>query len=139
MQTNGPHLFPADHGYAGNHDVSITVRALADLGPVIDAVVTAGGPDVTMHGVSFAIADPDRHLPEARRAAMAAAHMVATEFAEAGGAAVGEVVTIRESRGRPGPVGLGAEARMASATPAEAGELELQVDVDVTYRLVDRD
>lgn len=139
MQTNGPHLFPTEQGYAGNNDVSIVVRDLSSIGEVVDAVVAGGGPNVTVHGVAFAIADPDAHLPAARRAAMEAARAIASELAAAGGAAVGEVLTISMTAGHPAPRPMRAEARMASTTPSEAGVIELSVDVDVTYRLIDPD
>lgn len=136
LRTNGPHLYPTERGYVGNHDVSVIVRDLGAVGPVIDAVAAAGGPDLTMQGVSFGVEDPAVHLPAARRAAMAAARATADELATAGGAAVGEVVTISESSGYQAPVALRADMAMMKATPIEPGEQQLRIDVNVTYRLV---
>lgn len=137
LRTHGPRLHPSDHGYVGSNDLSIVVRRLDSLGSVIDTMVAAGGPNVTMHGVSFAVSDPAGHLPALRASAMEAAHTIASELAAAGGAAVGEVLRIDESTGLQAPVAVMAEARMARATPVEAGEHELRIDVNVTYRLVD--
>lgn len=139
LRTNGPQLHPAEHGYTGSNDLSIVVRDLASLGAVIDTMVAAGGPNVTMHGVTFAIADPTAHLPHLRRSAMDAAHEIATVLAQAGGAAVGEVLRIEESSGVPAPMGVArmSEARFSRSTPIEPGEQQLRVDVNVVYRLVD--
>ena len=137
LRTNGPRLHPSDHGYVGSNDLSIVVRQLDSLGSVIDTMVAAGGPNVTMHGVNFAVSDPAVHLPALRRAAMQTAQTIATELADAGGAAVGEVIKIDESSGYQAPVAVMAQARTARATPVEAGEQQLRIDVNVTYRLVD--
>ncbi len=137
IQTRGPNLFPAEKGYFGGNDVTVTVRHLVSLGAVIDAVALAGGPNLTMQGVQFSVSDPGRHLPAARRAAMDAARSNASELAEAGGAAVGEVLTINESSGYQAPVVMAAGMRMMKGTPVEAGTQEVRVDVNVTYRLVD--
>lgn len=137
IRTTGPNLHPGDKGYFGSNDVAVTVRTLDSLGAVIDAVALAGGPNLTMHGVSFSVSDSGAHLPAARRAAMDAAHAIATELATAGGAAVGEVLTINESSGYQAPVAMAAGMRMMKGAPVEAGTQELRVDVNVTYRLID--
>jgi uncharacterized protein YggE len=139
VRTGGPRLFPVDKGYAGSNDVSVLVRDVASVGEVIDVVAGAAGPNLTMHGITFSVLDPAVHLSEARAAAMAAAGAIATELATASGAAVGEVLTIDESRGGfPGPMpGLRAMPMAASAgTPVETGTQELRIDVTVTYCLV---
>lgn len=134
-RTSGPYLHRDDQGYAASNDVQVTVRDVATLGPVIDAVAAVAGPDLTLHGVTFAVADPSAHLSAARGAAMASARAIAEELAAAGGVAVGDVVTIEEVGGAPGPRPM-MRAAMASA-PVEPGEQQLQLDVRVTYRLVD--
>jgi len=139
LRTDGPRLHPTDQGYIGSNDLSVVVRRLDSLGSVIDTMVAAGGPNVTMHGVTFAVSEPAAHRPAIRRAAMDAAHAIAIELAEAGGAAVGEVIKIDESSGYQSPVAVMAETRVARATPVEAGEQQLRIDVNVTYRLIDAD
>lgn len=135
VRTNGPNLWPGERGYHGSNDVTVVVRDLATVGQVVDAVAVAGGPNLTLHGVAFSIADPSAHLPAVRRAAIDAALATASDLASAAGAAVGEVVTIVESAGSAQPVMMKAAMRMA-ATPVSAGSQELRVDVQVTYRLV---
>ena len=137
LRTSGPNLWPSERGYHGSNDVAVVVRDVDALGGVIDAVAAAGGPNLTMHGVSFSLADPSEHLPAVRRAAVGAAHATATELAAAAGTAVGEVLTIAESPGLAAPVAVRAAA-FSKGTPVQAGSQELRVDVSVTYRLVDR-
>ena len=139
LRTRGPNLHPTEHGYQGSNDLVIVVRDLATLGPLIDQMIAAGGPNVTMHGVDFAVDDPTAMLPQVREAAMEEAHRIATQLATAAGAAVGEVVTIKESSGYQAPVLMAMESRATAmrGTPVEAGRQQVRVDVDVTYRLVD--
>lgn len=137
IRTTGPNLHPGEKGYFGGNEVAVTVRALDTLGGVIDSVALAGGPNLTMHGVSFSVSDPGAHLPAVRRAAMDAACAIATELATAGGAALGDVLTINESSGHRAPVPMAAGMRMMNSTPVEAGTQDIRVDVEVTYRLVE--
>lgn len=139
LRTRGPNLHPTEHGYQGSNDLVVVARDLGSLGGVIDAMVAAGGPDVTLHGVNFSVADPSDHLPELRVAAMAAALEIATQLASAGGAAVGEVLTIDESSGYQAPTVMAMESRgtRLRGTPVEAGQQQVRIDVNVTYRLID--
>ncbi len=139
LRTRGPNLYPTDRGYQAGSDLAVVVRDLERLGPLVDAMVAAGGPDVTMHGVNFCVADPSEHLPGLRVAAMAAAHEIATQLATAGGAAVGEVLRIDESSGYGAPAMMAMEShgKLMRGTPVEAGQQQLRIDVNVTYRLVD--
>jgi uncharacterized protein YggE len=128
-----------EHGYQATNDLAIVVRDLSTLGELIDTMIAAGGPDVTMRGVNFAVDDPTAILPRLRVAAIEEAHRIATQLAVAAGAAVGEVVRINESSGHQAPAVMAMESRgmVMSATPVESGQQELRVDVDVTYRLVE--
>jgi uncharacterized protein len=137
LRTNGPNLWPSERGYHGSNDVAVVVRELGTLGAVIDAVAAAGGPNLTMHGVSFSVSDPGEHLPPVRRAAIRAAHASATDYAAVAGAAVAEVLTISESTGHTPPIVMRADALLVKGTPVEAGAHELRVDVQVTYRLTE--
>ena len=139
LRTNGPHLWPNDRGYQCGNDVAVVVRDVSLTGSVVDVAAGAGGPSFTISGVSFGVADPVAMQTLARQAAMANAHTVATELANATGATVGEVLTIVEGAagGPPRPMPM-AEMRMAQvATPVATGEQTVKVDVSVTYRLVD--
>ena len=139
LRTRGPNLHPTDKGYQASNELAIVVRDLSTIGSVIDTMVAAGGPNVTMRGVDFSVADPAPLLSSVRVAAMASARTIATELATAGGSAVGEVVTINESSGFQAPAVMAMDVRgkAARGTPVEAGQQQLRIDVNVTYRLVD--
>lgn len=139
LRTRGPNLYQTEHGYQGSNDLAIIVRDLSSLGALIDTMITAGGPNVTMHGVEFSIDDPAALLPKVRVAAIEEARRIATQLATAAGAAVGEVVTINEASGSRAPATMAMESRgsLMRGTPVESGLQQLRVDVDVTYRLTD--
>src|SRR5215207_3352946 len=136
LRTNGPNLYPTDAGYSGSNDVTVVIRNIDAVGDVIDAIAAAGGPNLTMHGVSFSVSDRGQHLPAARAAAMKAARAIAAQLAAAAGAALGEVVTISEGSGGTAPVPVG-RGQMLKSTPVEPGAQEIVVEVTVTFRLID--
>jgi uncharacterized protein YggE len=138
LNTNGPNLWPGERGYTGGNDVTVLVRDVASLGSLIDAVAESSGPNLTMHGVAFSVLDPEPHLVDARRRAVAAATEVAGQIAAAAGCALGEVLTIGEGGGGGGvPVFARADMAGFKATPVEAGSQDVRADVTVTFRLVD--
>ena len=59
-----PGQAPELAGYQATNQVSVRVRNLKDLGPLLDDLVTKGANQV--HGVSFTVADPRKVLDEAR-------------------------------------------------------------------------
>jgi uncharacterized protein YggE len=137
LRTHGPNLYPTDSGYGGSNDVTVVIRQIDKVGDVIDAVAEAGGPNLTMHGLTFEVSDPGTHLPSVRAAAIDAARTVAGQLASAAGAAVGAVVAISDSSGSQGPVPVAGAMAMSKATPVEPGGQQIRVDISVTYRLVD--
>lgn len=125
-------------GYRAANQVTVTVRDLARLGPVVDAVVQAGADQIA--GVAFGLADPQGAEDQARRAAVKALADKAELYAEATGHRVGRLVNLSETGGytAPPPRPL-AMARMAAAeaqTPIQPGELRVRVEVTATYELV---
>ncbi len=128
---------PRVTGYQANNSVNAKVRALANLGRLIDAAVAAGGN--TINGVSFSHQDPDAQLDAARRDAAASARQRADLYAEAFGMRVHRVIAISEGGGYAPPMPMVMmEARMsadAAPTPVAPGEIETRVSVSVTYEL----
>ncbi len=138
FSTRGPNLWPGQHGYTGSNDIAVLIRDLASVGGLIDAVAQAGGPNLTMHGVSFSVLEPAPHRSEARLLAVQSARSVAIELAAAAGAAIGDVISIVEGGVASAPVGRGMmAARFEASTPVEAGSHEVAADVTITYRLID--
>lgn len=124
-------------GYAVSNTVSVTIRNIDQAGALLDQVVQAGANSI--YGINFSVSNPEDLLGQARTAAVQNANARATQLAQAGGAAVGEVLVITENVGSapPMPMMARAEAGMAadSSVPVQAGEQTLSVDVQVTYAL----
>lgn len=138
LTTRGPNLWPGQQGYTGSNDVAVLIRDLASVGELIDAVARVGGPNLTMHGVSFSVLDPSPHRSEARLLAVRSARSLATELAAAAGAAIGDVISIAEGGAGAVPMGRGMmAARFEASTPIETGSHEVTADVVITYRLID--
>lgn len=123
--------------YQVNNQVSARERKVAELGRVLDALVEAGANDI--NGPTFSLDAPDAALDEARASAMKAARARAQLYASAAGLKVLRIVSISESGGyapQPRPM-LMAKMAMADAAPSpvEAGEVAMQVSVNVVFEL----
>ena len=126
-------------GYQASNSVNVRQRRLAEVGKVIDTLVTAGANQV--NGPSFEVERPDPVLDTARTAAMQKARARAELYARAAGLRVGRVLSISESGGwsPPQPVMYRMAAMDAAAPPAppvQSGELALTINVTVQYELV---
>jgi uncharacterized protein YggE len=120
-------------GYSVRNAVSVRVRAIGSLGGLLDAVVKAGANEI--QGISFLVGDADRRRDEARTAAFGDARRKAELYAEAAGLALGSVRSLSEHAapgGPPRPM-LRMAADAAPAVPVESGEVELAVDITVTF------
>jgi len=129
---------PRIFAYEVTNTVHITVRDLAKLGELLDAVVSSGAN--RMHGIAFRIDDDEELLDQARKQAVADARRKAELLAGEAGVVLGPVLTIREQGAslpppRPMMRAAFAGAAEAMAVPVAEGEQELRVSVDVTYEL----
>lgn len=131
-----PALEPAGL-YRVSNTVSIVVRDLAKVGPVLDAAVAAGANNVW--GVSFGLDKPEGLEPEARAKAMADARARAEALAKLAGRTLGEVVSVSDSPSGGGghPMFAQAMAKDGFATPIEAGEVAVSAQVQVIYRFAE--
>lgn len=132
--TGGP---PRIAGYVASNDLAVRVRALDDLGRVLDAAVGDGAN--TMNGLVFGVADPAPFEDEARRMAVAAARGKAELLAAAAGVRLGPLAAIREGGAGPLPEprlrAMAMEA--AQAVPVAAGELDFRARVTLVYGIED--
>ena len=138
---------PQITGYRASNQVQVEVRGVDTagraapgplsqrVGGVLDALVAAGANDVG--GVTFGIAEPAPLQDEARKKAIADARRKAELYAAATGATLGRVLAIDESGGAapPMPVRYRMEAAAAAPVPIAPGELDLGVNVVVTWAL----
>ncbi len=111
-------------GYQAANDVTITVRDLAKLGTVVDAVVAAGANQI--NSIAFGLANPRAAEDAARRAAVQALAAKAALYAEATGTRLVRLVNLSEGGGLR-PSRRGRCSRMAAqAADVQSGELRCE-------------
>jgi uncharacterized protein YggE len=146
IQTSGLNLAPqyryADGaapmltGYQVTNTVALKVRALADAGRLVDALVAAGANQI--NGPAFHVDDAEGTLDAARTAAMATARARADLYARAAGMHVARIRSIVEGGTEvPGPRPIMMMKAMAAAapTPIAPGEVTLAASVTVVFEL----
>lgn len=114
-------------GYHVSNLAQVTVRKLADAGPILDAAVAAGANAV--RGIRFTLADSSTAQAQARKNAVADALAKARELAAAAGVTLGPVLTIREGGASP-PTTMRAMA-LRTESPIEPGQLEVAVTIEL--------
>lgn len=124
-------------GYQVSNSVSIRVRDLTAIGPLLDSVVNVGSN--TVGSIRFGVDDSSDLLNKAREHAIENAISKATLYADAAGVCLGSILSISENGGyRPEPVMMRAMAvEMVSdaSVPVEAGELSFAMSVNVEWAL----
>ena len=132
-RTVGSESGEAQPQYRVSNMVNVTVRELAAVGDVLDAVVEAGANSIW--GVSFDIDDPESVQSEARADAVADAGTRAETLAELSGVELGPVMSVSEIVGTgPMPVAFAAERAMAGGgSSISPGEVEVSYQVQVSY------
>jgi uncharacterized protein len=128
---------PKLQGYEATNNVTVKVRNLANVGKVVDGVVSVGSNQV--NGISFGLDNDDKATDSARTDAMKKARARADLYATAAGLKVSRIVSISEGGGS-GPVypmPMMARAQMAgnAAPPVAPGELSITSDVTIVYLL----
>ncbi len=135
-QGSGTNAPPRIVGYVASSDLTVRIRDLNALGPVLDAVVSAGAN--TLGGITFGLQEIDAAREEAQALAIADARAKADTYAQAAGVSVGPVLSISDG-GAVMPQGrMMFEASMAdAAVPVAPGELTVSAQVDVVYEIAD--
>ncbi|HEY1447189.1 MAG TPA: SIMPL domain-containing protein, partial [Caulobacteraceae bacterium] len=132
-----PNHPPRLTGYQASNQVRVTVRDLAKLGRVADAVVSAGATNVGE--INFGLSTPLEAENSARLAAVKALEDKAALYAQATGYRIGRLVNLTES----GPVGpirpvpmMALAAKAEVATPVATGQVTVHIDVTGVFELV---
>lgn len=125
-------------GYQAYNRLTVIVRDLSRLGPVIDAVTASGATEIG--GITFSIADPKAAEDEARRQAVKTLAERAELYAAAEGLHVARLINLTEgapAEPRPGEIIVTAARRLAAnaPTPVATGELAVRVQVSAVYEL----
>ena len=126
-------------GYQVSNQVTIRVLDLKKLGAAVDATVNAGANQI--QGVSFGLVDSTAAENAAREAAVKALAAKAELYAKATGYRVARLVSLSEGGGyapRP-PMPMlemtAARGFAKDATPVQAGELTVRIDVSGLYEV----
>ena len=123
-------------GYQATNEVTVTVRDIRRLGPVVDAASAAGANQV--QGISFVLKDRAAADEAARQAAVAALDAKAQSYARAAGYRIARLITLSEG-GSPVVVQprIYAQASMSAAapTPVASGEATVRISVSGLYEM----
>jgi uncharacterized protein YggE len=126
---------PRIDGYQASNRVTVRVRDLESLGPVLDAVLTDGANE--LGGLQFTLSDPEPLMNDARIKAVADARARAELLAEAAGVELGALISLSETGARaPRPEMLSMARASDSVVPVAQGEAELRASVTLVYEIV---
>jgi len=121
-------------GYTATNTVSVIVRSIAKVGPVIDAAVDAGANQ--LYGPNLVRSDQQALYRAAMRAAISNARAKAAAVAKAAGLTLRRITDIVESGG-PAPLPVDAKTALpATGTPIEPGTQLVQATLTVTFGVV---
>jgi uncharacterized protein YggE len=127
-------------GYTVANSLLVSVRDLAAVGGVIDAVMAAGASNVA--GPSFEVEDPAALRVAAHAAAVRDAQATADAVAATLGVKITGIARAGPEGGRPGPSPLQPQPRMFAAdaaleaapgTSIEAGTIEVSTTIEVAF------
>lgn len=149
IQTSGFSLSPQyDHrpqqhgqqpiliGYSVSNQLTVVTRDTTRIGALIDALVAAGGTNIS--GPNFFVAEPGTMLDAARERAMQTALARADRYARAAGYARARLVSVTEGGGfmpQPVPMMARMEAADAVANVIQPGEVNSGMTLSVQFRL----
>lgn len=119
-------------GYEASNTLTVRIRDLDSVGPVLSAVLQDGAN--YFGGLSFALQDPKAAQDAARQAAVKDALAKAALYAGAAGVELGDVLSISEAREHAVPM-MRMEMAMATDMAVEAGELSLNQQVTLVIAL----
>lgn len=124
-------------GYRASQVFSVTIRAAANAGAVVDAVVAAGGDAVQINSTSPFVLDASKAAESARAAAVKNAKAKATSYAKLLGVKLGKVNYLSEN-GSPAistPIFATAAKAEADATVVDLGQQDVTVSITVQWAL----
>ncbi|HEV2568074.1 SIMPL domain-containing protein [Sphingomonas sp.] len=145
-ETRQPYIPPAQTempriiGYEARNTLNIRVRRLANMGRIIDTLVTEGANQID--GPSFTVDEQREALDEARTEAAANARARAELYAKAAGLRVSRILSISEGGGFYPVSQIVVTGRTAGApppppppTPIAPGEVALGISLSVQFEL----
>ncbi len=128
-------------GYQVSNMVTAKIKAIDKIGLTIDAIATAGGDSTRINGVNFSVDQPENFYAQARELAMNDAKAKADQLAKLAGVNLGRPTYISENSSLPPipyPLSM-ARSEMGGAvaptTPISPGEMEVTMNIQVTYAI----
>lgn len=122
-------------GYTASNMITVNVRAIDQVGAVLDASITDGAN--TLNGISFGLQDPAPATDEARKKAVTEARRKAELYAAAAGVKLGRILSISENSGGFMPMPMGSAAfDKAAGVPVVVGEMSVTASVSVTFEMM---
>lgn len=129
-------------GYRAEHALSVALRDLAAAGRVLGEAVAAGGDDVRLLGLEFALEDDTAVRAQARELAWRDAERTARQLAELAGRELGGVRRVEVLGGQssfpPGPrryAAMAADAGGGAEIGLEPGQVGVRVALAVVWEL----
>jgi uncharacterized protein YggE len=113
-----------------------TLHNLKTAGGLIDAAAASVGNAVRIDQMSFSVSDDSTENAQARTDAVTKAQLQAEQIAKAAGAKLGRIRTITEQppqQDQPNFDATAARLPAASSVPILAGQLTVNVSVQITY------
>ena len=134
---DGIYVPPDIIGYQVTNGLTVRVRDLKKLGPILDSSIKLG---INQGGdIAFTNDNPEAVVTEARKKAIENALSKAKTLSEAAGVKVGRVIEINENGPRPMPVPptmmMRASMEKSDSVPIAAGENSYKVTVNVTFAI----
>jgi uncharacterized protein YggE len=135
---DNPRGGPKITGYEASRPMTLRIRDIDLLGPVLDGLVDDGATQV--QDTAMELAEPEAATREALTAALAVARSRAGALAIAAGVSLGDPLRIEEGESVSGPIRPMGMLRMAAAqeaapTEVAAGEIEVSATVRVWFAL----
>lgn len=120
--------------YTARQSIGVMSRDVAGAGDLVTALVEAGGNEVTIDHLEFAVSDLGPLDTAAREAAYADARARAEQYASLAGASLGAVLTVVEGGGGAMPVLRAAKMEAdAGGMGLESGAVSVETFVTVTW------
>ena len=124
-------------GYRASQSFTITVRAAATAGDVIDAIVSTGGDSLQLNGATPFVLDNTKAATAARTVAVKNARAKAASYASLLGVKLGKVNYLVENSAPSPYIPVMAVAKAESdATVVDLGEQDVTVSVTVQWSLL---
>lgn len=124
-------------GYVARNTVEVRVDDLAELGDVLDAVVSSGA--TMIHGLRFDVKQREQVEAAALQSAVKNAMAKSQAVALGAGRTIDRILKIEEMSGGGEPVPMMRQSAMAqradASTPVAAGEIEIRAQVRVTVAI----